>query len=190
MKTTTLTLALSALIALSACAAPTSGSAADSPSSGANRPSTSAETSETAPAADALGQPTAEEGMPVQDFGEAFTYSDGIQITVGEPTSMTSGEWASPENTQGSAFTVTIVNGSQAPFDPSMANISVQSANTEAEQIFDSEGGYGSSPETTLLPGREASYKVAFATSDPKDLVVEATPSWDHVAALYATNGG
>ncbi|MGN7248933.1 hypothetical protein ACTHQ1_14540 [Janibacter anophelis] len=195
MKTTTLALALSAVLALSACAQ-TSGTTQDSPSSGTNRPSASTDAADapmddtTAEPADATDLPEdAEEGMPVQSFGEAFTYVDGIQITVSAPAPMTSSQWASPGNTKGSSFTVTIVNGSDVPFDPSMANVTAQSANSEAEQIFDSENGYGGSPDTTLLPGREAKYTVAFATTDPKDVVVEASPSWDHVAALYASDG-
>lgn len=197
MKTTTLTLALSAVLALSGCAQ-TNGTTEDSPSAGTNRPSASAGAAADAPEDDTTAEPAdatdlpeiAEEGMPVLTFGEAFTYVDGIQITVSAPTSMTSSEWASPGNTKGSSFTVTIVNGSDVPFDPSMANVTAQSANSEAEQIYDSEKGYGGSPDTTLLPGREAKYTVAFAMPDAKDVVVEASPSWDHVAALYASDAG
>lgn len=197
MKKSTITLALSVVLALSACGVSTGGDAEDSPTSISNRPEAS-EVEPDATEADAEDaasdtQPTdlpeeAEEGMPVQSFGEAFTYVDGIQVTVDGPTPMTSGQWASPENTKGSAFTVTIVNDSDVPFDPSMAYLTVQSGNTEAEEIYDSEAGFGGSPETTLLPGREASYDVAFATSDPTDIVLEISPSFEHIAALYATD--
>lgn len=199
MKNTAIALALSAALSMSACGLSTSGSTEGSPSSGTNRPAEtpeneSAETVEddtAESAADTSDLPeVAEEGMPVQDFGQAFTYVDGIQITVDGPTPITSGPYASPENTKGSAFTVTIVNGSDVPFDPSMAYLTVQSGNTEAEEIYDSEAGFGGSPETTLLPGREATFKAAFATSDPSDIVLEMTPSFEHVAALYATNAG
>lgn len=197
MKKTAITLALSAALALSACGIPASGSAEDSPTSGSNRPDVSASesTDPTGADADSAAAPDpsdlpegASEGMPVLSFGEAFAYVDGIQVTVGKPTPMTSGEWASPADTKGSAFTVTIVNDSEAPFDPSMAYLSVQSGNTESEEIFDSEAGFVGAPDTTLLPGREATFDVAFAMSDPSDVVVEISPSWEHDAALYATD--
>lgn len=199
MKKSTISLALSVVLALSACGVSTGGEAEDSPASGSNRP----ETSEVEPDATEAGaedaatdsEPTdlpeeVSEGMPVLPFGEAFTYVDGIQVSVDGPTPMTSGEWASPDNTKGSAFAVTIVNDSEVPFDPSMAYLTVQSGNTEAEEIYDSEAGFGGSPETTLLPGREASYEVAFATSDPNDIVLEISPSFEHIAALYSTDPG
>ncbi|CAM4057375.1 hypothetical protein [Janibacter anophelis] len=194
MKKTTIALALSALMSLSACAT-TSGSTEDSPSSGTNRPSTTAEATEAGgdAAADASADDTEAEAAAqtpsVLAFGKAFTYTDGLQVTVSKPTPMTSGEWAAPSNAKGQAFTVTIVNDTEAPFDPTLAYITLQSANTEAEQIFDSEAGYGDSPQTTLLPGRETTYKVAFATPDASDLVMEFTPSWDHDPAIYATSG-
>lgn len=197
MKKTAITLTLSALLALPACGVPTSGSTEDSPESGTNRPETSqvdpdaseAE-AENAAAPDAPeSSPEADEGTKVQSFGDSFTYEDGLQITVSTPTAMTSGQWAIPANAEGSAFTVTIVNGTDAPFDPVMTNLTAQSGNTEAEQIFDSENGYNGPPSTTLLPGREAQFKVAFATSDPDDIVLEIAPSWDHEAAIYASAG-
>lgn len=199
MKKSTITFVLSALLALSACGVPTDGSTEDSPASGSNRPETSeaepdateADTEDAASDSEPTDLPEeVEEGMPVQSFGEAFTYVDGIQVSVDGPTPMTSGPWASPQNTKGSAFTVTIVNDSDVPFDPSMAYLTVQSGNTESEEIYDSEAGFGGSPETTLLPGREASYDVAFATSDPNDIVLEISPSFEHIAALYSTDPG
>lgn len=193
MKKSTITLALTAVLALSACG--TSGSAEESPSTGTNRPAEASQSETSEPVEDAAAPDSAElpeESEPsssVLSFGDAFLYDDGVQVTVGAPTPMTSGPYAIPENAKGSAFTVTIVNGTDAPFDPSMAHVTVQSGNTEAEAIFDSEGGYGGPPDTTLLPGREATYDVAFATSDASDIVLEMTPSFSHAPALYTTDG-
>lgn len=198
MKKSIITLALSALLALSACGVSTDGSTEDSPASGSNRPETSkvkpdateAE-AENAATPDAPDQSdTTDEGTQVLSFGESFAYEDGLQITISTPSPMTSGQWAVPASTEGSAFTVTLLNGSDAPFDPMMISLTAQSGNTEAEQIFDSENGYSGAPTTTLLPGREARFKVAFATSNPDDIVLEMSPSFEHAAALYATAPG
>lgn len=188
-------------ISLGACGQ-TTGGATDSPTSGSNRPadtttSSSAASTETVTetAEPVEAEPEPETSLTGTDpgilkLGESFTYSDGLQVTISQPTAMTSSEWAYPESAQGLAFDVTIVNGTDAKYDPSMGYLTAQIGNTEAEEIFDTENGYDGVPSTSVLPGREATFKVAFAGTDSTNLVVEYTPGdWDRGGLVFTPNG-
>ncbi len=179
-----------------------SGSQTPSPSAGNNRPSdvitsTSTVTETAAPTPEAPVEEIEEEPVPeltgadpgILKMGDSFTYSDGLQITVSKPIAMTSSEYAAPESTSGLSFTITIVNGTGAKYDPSMGYITAQMGNTEAEEIFDTENGYEGSPMTTVLPGRETTYKVAYAGSDTKNLVLEFAPDFDRGSLIFTPNG-
>jgi hypothetical protein len=59
----------------------------------------------------------------------------------------------------------------------------VQSANLEGSQVFD--GDMGGGPQTKLLKGREAVFVIGFGVTDPKDVVLQATPDFGHTAVMY-----
>ena len=122
-------------------------------------------------------------------LGSSFTYSDGLQLTLSKPTQFTPSEWAAPSSDPGLIFTVTMMNGTGAKFDPTLSSITAQIGNEEAEQIFDSENGLDGGPSTSILPGREVTYKAAFVGTDTKNLVVEIAPDWDHGALTFTPDG-
>lgn len=189
MKKTTTTLATVAAvaIALTGCAASTPGaSSSDESPSGTNRPtSSSSSTSEPEEAAaEEDGEDAAPAADDILDFGQTRTYEDGVSLTVSEPEQVRPGPYAYPENlTEASVFEVTIVNGGESALDASFTMATVQSGNTEAEEVYDD--GYEGAPETAILPGREATFKVMFATADPSDIVFQMAPSWDHHEAIF-----
>lgn len=187
MKRTTLTLALAATLALSACGS-IEGQATDSPTSGSNAPTeTVTETPEQSEVETAEAEPEPSltgEDPGILKMGESFTYSDGLQVTISKPTEVQTSYGP------GLSFDIKIVNGTDAGFDPSMDFITAQVGNTEAEEIFDSENGYEGTPMTTVLPGRETSYKVAFEGTDTKNLVMEYAPGdFDRGSLIYTPNG-
>ena len=199
-KTMSVAMSVSALaLTLGACGQMTGG-ATDSPTSGSNRPADTTSSSTASPetvtetAGPVETEPEPETSLTGTDpgilkMGESFTYSDGLQITLSKPTAMTSSEWAYPESAQGLSFDVTIVNGTGAKYDPSMGYMTAQIGNTEAEEIFDTDNGYDGTPSTSVLPGRETTYKVAFAGTDTTNLVVEYAPDWDRGSLVYTPNG-
>jgi hypothetical protein len=181
--------ALLAAVALAACGG-TPGTADDNPEAGSNRPT------ETAADVEGEGEVVDEEPTeepteePVQGpvaFGQAFTYSDGLSVTVGPPTPYQPSDTSA--GAEGAAavvsFDVTIVNGTPKPYDPAGVYITMQSANTEATEVYDSENGLNGSPSTTLLPGREAKYRVGYGVADPADLVMEVAPGFEYEAAIF-----
>lgn len=196
-----LSLAAALTLALGACGQ-TTGAATDSPTSGSNRPTATVTETESATAETVTetAEPVEAEPEPapsltgtdpgILTLGESFTYSDGLQVTISKPEAFTSSEWSFPESSPGLRFTVTIVNGTGTKYDPSLELVNAQIGNTEAEQIFDTENGLDGSPSTSVLPGREVTYKVGFAGTDAENLVVEYQPGdWERGPLTFTPNG-
>ena len=191
MKTKVMgTLAVSSLaLVLAACGAQTSGAeSAATNAAGTNAPSTTAApaaaAAETEEASETQSASPAEEQMP--QFGESYTWEDGITVKIGQPKAYKPSQSASVTGDGDAiAFNVTIVNGTGERFDPAMFNATMQSSNVEADQIFDSAKKLGGAPSTTILPKRESSFQVGFTVADKKDLVLEVAPSWDHESVIF-----
>lgn len=133
--------------------------------------------------------PTVPEG--VLAFGKTAEYSDGLKITVSEPANFT------PSDTSASLgdeslkdyrkFTVTIENGTDEAFDPSLIYLSGNSGGKEASQVFDSEQNIMSAPNGKILPGDKVSYDVAFGVADPGNITLEAEPDFDREGVIFSS---
>lgn len=182
MKKSTLTTAvgLAAALTLTGCSLSESTSTDDTPS-GSNA-QTSESASEQGDGSENAGDDTSEDSGDKSDetheFGTTATYDDGLSVTVSKPSDYTPGEFSfgSEGFPHSVKFDVKLVNKTGKPFDPVLVYLSMQSGNTEAEQIFDSENGLDGPPTTTILDGRESTFPVAFGVKDPKDLVLEVNP--------------
>lgn len=199
MKKTTLTAAVSiaAALTLTGCSLSESTSTDETPS-GSNAQTSEqvdgAELAEGTEEVEEAGDDTSEDSEEGSDetheFGSTATYRDGLSVTVSSPSDYTPSEssFGSEGYPHSVKFDVKLVNKSGKPFDPSLVYLSVQSGNTEAEEIFDSENGLDGSPTTTLLDGRESTFPVAFGVSDPKDLVLEvSTGDFDKGTTIFVT---
>lgn len=170
-----------ALLLVSGCSS-TGGAADSSPPTGTNAASRAA-TQE--PAA---SQTPADDGEVA--FGSAFTWEDGLSVTVSKPKAFKPSEFAAgAEGKHHVVITVTVVNKTGKAFDPSLITMTLQSGDNESSQIFDSEHGIKGSPDTKLLNGRQAKFKAAFSVANPKDLVLELAPDFEHDSALWTTSG-
>jgi len=179
---------LLAALLLGACTGE-KGSVAESAPAGTNRPT---ETSAAAdvPEEEPTEQPTSEAPPAPTNptFGQTFTWEAGLSITVGVPTVFEPSEFSANEDAAAYLkFDVTIVNGTDANFEPGVVYITAASANTEASNVFDSEQNIGISPSTTLLPGREVAYSIAFGVADPADIVMEVTPGFEYEPVIFTT---
>lgn len=179
---------LTGAVLLTGC---TGGAVDDDPQAGSNRPTADAPADPAAGEAEVAPEPEPEpvdEGPAVLSFGQTFTYENGVSLTVGAPGPYTPSEYAmdvaAPHVV---VFPITIVNGSSAPIDPAMWYATVQSQNVEAEKVYDSEA-LGDEPSTSLLPGREAAFKVGYGVGDPADLVMEVTPGMMEYQDVLYTN--
>jgi hypothetical protein len=124
-------------------------------------------------------------------LGETVTYPDGLAVSVSGAEPFTPTEWAAGTEgfTQFVRMDVTITNGTDEAFDPSLAFVTASSGGVEASSVFDSEAGVGGGPTTQVLPGASVTFAVAFGVSDPADLVVEVEPGpFEYDSALFASH--
>jgi hypothetical protein len=166
-------IALSAAIALSLSAC-TGGAPDANPAAGSNRPA-----SESA-------APAAEEAPKSENskFGESYTYTDGLVLTIGAPQPFTPGEYAS-KGTEPNfvTFDITVVNGTEKNFEPTLFYQTLQSANAEATGVYDTE--LMGAPQTVVLPGREVTFKVGYGVLDPADLVMQVRPGIEYGDRIF-----
>ena len=120
-------------------------------------------------------------------FGKSYKWEDGLSVTVAAPATFKPGQYSAKDQAAKAyvRMDITIVNGTSKPFKPSLFSATMQSGNTQASTVFDSQANLGGSPSTTLLPGREAKFSLGFGVTDPKDIVFEVRPSFDHVAVIW-----
>lgn len=185
------TLALAVIMA--GCTA-VGGSPSDDSPTGNNRPAETASapdtTSTDATTAEPTDEPTTTEPEPSTSdtlkFGQTNKWQDGLSITIGKPAPYKPSESAAGTEgfTKFVVFDVTIVNQTGKAWDPSLFMSSLQSANEEASEVYDS-ARLKDRPSTKLLNGREVKFKIAYGVKDPADLVLEVTPDFEHEAALY-----
>lgn len=177
-----------AVAALTGCATTTATPAASIPA-GSNHPTTS--TSVVADTQPSTSSPmaTSTPGNGTAAFGRAYTWDDGLSVTIAAPQPYTPSQSAAGvvAGQTAVALQITVVNGTSAPFDPVLFTVSAQSGNTEASKIYDSAKNIGGGPSTKVLAGRETTYKVAFSVADPKDLIVEFSPDFTHRSVLFAS---
>jgi hypothetical protein len=175
-------LPLVAVAAFTLAGCGTSGEVSDKAAAGVNRPA------DTTSAEQAASESPATPANP--KFGEIYKYDDGLTVTISAPQPYTPSDSAFIGSSAPAAFVafdVTVVNGTQANFDPSMFSVSLQSTNVEQEEIFDSANSVGGSPSTAILPGRESVFKVAFGATDPNDLVMQVSPSFEHDSVIFTS---
>ncbi|MGY1666989.1 hypothetical protein [Geodermatophilus sp. SYSU D00696] len=123
-------------------------------------------------------------------FGQTYTYENGLAVTVAPPQPYTPSDSAAvgePAPPSFVVFDVTVANGTQANYDPATFMATMQSGTTEGQQVYDSANGIGGTPSTTLLPGRESTFRLAFGATHPNDLVLEVTPGFDYESAIFTS---
>lgn len=182
-----------AVVGLAACGGVSGGAASSQPTGTNAVPSTTApsstapsvETETTTPTEETpTEEPSAEDATIT--FGKAYTWENGVSATISAPKSYRTGSGVGGEKFKYAVqFTVVIVNKSGKTFDPSMASATVQSADVEGDQIFDSGNGFGGTPDTKLLNGRQTKFKVAFGVTNPKDIVFEFSPGFEYNSAIW-----
>lgn len=82
-------------------------------------------------------------------------------------------------------LTITITNNSTKNYDPTLFRTNVQSGDEAGESIFDSSQQIELPPQTSLLPGRKVTFKVAFGVKNPKDLIVQVAPGFEYDSSIF-----
>lgn len=175
-----------------ACAAKSATDTSDTPATGTNAPSSSAAETPAAgtnTASESVDTPSSEPESSNKSFGDTVTFDGGVQITIGKPFKVTPSQYAAVKKSPGYiAFKITVVNTGTENYDPSTFYTTMQSGDTEADEIFDSQRGFEGSPSTKILPGRQGTFKIGYGVQNPKDLVLEVTPGFEYESVIYATS--
>ena len=109
-------------------------------------------------------------------FGETVTYDDGLAVTVSAPETFTPGEYAAgADQAANVVFTITITNGTDKNFDPTLAYPSVASSGVEASSVYDSDQSLDQ-PSTAVPAGQSVTWRSAFSVADPAQLILELSP--------------
>lgn len=125
----------------------------------------------------------------VKQFGEVFTWEDGVSISISEPAAFQASEYAmgaTPGQEQ-VIFTIVLTNGTSEVLDPVIFTTGA-SGGSEAALIFDSGnevGAVGQSPSTSLLPDQTVKWYVAFSVADPTNITVETSPGFGYENVIF-----
>ena len=128
----------------------------------------------------------------VAEFGEEWTYDDGISVNIAYTGGKTASQYAAGAEATANQirlFDVSVTNNSKEVFDPAMFNVDVNygAEGTAAKRVFDSGSGLDGQFQGKVLPGGTQKVTMAFAVpiDGPLDLLVTTSPSWDHDEKLY-----
>ncbi|MFE4054322.1 hypothetical protein [Streptomyces sp. YIM B13518] len=103
------------------------------------------------------------------------TWNNGVKAHLSGFGRGTSGEYASPSGEPYLAFSVTLQNGSESTIDLVLVSLSCPDG---AEEVFDTDAGFGGAPDTHLLPGKSQTWKAACVfPKTAKDAQIEITPT-------------
>ncbi|WP_026821067.1 hypothetical protein [Arthrobacter castelli] len=126
------------------------------------------------------------------DFGQTWEYEDGIAVTVtheGEAKASQYAAGAKETGGQMQVFKITIMNGTDAIFDPVGAYTTVNYGDSGqvAERVFDMDQGYGDMWQGKILPGKKQSLTMAFAvpTDVASDVLLSVAPGFDYKDSLF-----
>jgi hypothetical protein len=150
------------------------------------------EASVAAPVSEQTPEPAVETPSNVVEFGGVYTWENGVSISVSAPSEFVASEYAMGA-TPGQAqvvFTFVLTNGSTEPLEP-MTFPTAASGGTEAASIYDSGnplGEIGSSPSTSVLPGKTVQWLVAYSVADINDIIVEVSPGFEYQNAIFTNN--
>lgn len=125
-------------------------------------------------------------------FGEVFTYENGVSISVSQPTPFTPSEWSSasanPEVTSWYFFKIVLTNNSGADIDPFVYE-TVASGGKEAPSVFDMGntefGAIGEAPSTTIQNGQTVEWLVGYGLTDPASITFDVQPGFEYEKTTF-----
>ena len=107
-------------------------------------------------------------------FGDTYTWPNGLAVTISEPEplTLTNELTADLYNLDAGdllAFTVTIHNGTSEDVEAFAIITQMTSGSRESEAVFATEDNIDM-PTSTILPGKDLIWKVAYVVADPTDM--------------------
>lgn len=150
---------------------------------------TSAPPASSAPANAPASTPSApaKSSVKIATWGETFTYDNGLQLSVAQPTDYKPTEFAAG----GEGFTkfvvveVTIKNGTSDAFSPALMTVNCSSGGKAGDALFDGEVGGAEMSAADLLPGQSLTFKAAFGVENEQDITFDIRPSFEYKSSYF-----
>lgn len=115
----------------------------------------------------------------VVDFGQPYTYGNGLEVTVGQPAAYDPSRTATGAE-EGTAVRVLVVvtNRTDAPFRPNTMQVRAVSGGVEGTSVWDPDQGVAlTGPDVSIPAGATQQFALAFAVADPADVRLEIAPA-------------
>jgi hypothetical protein len=118
--------------------------------------------------------------VQVAAFGGTSSWETGVQVTVQQPKAFRpSSTAAGADRARAVSFEVNVTNGSDAPLELATMTIQASFNGQPIDQIFDSAKDIGGTPSTSVLPGKSATFSVAYSLDkEPGELQLEVRPGF------------
>jgi hypothetical protein len=116
----------------------------------------------------------------VAAFGSAHTWESGVRVQVQAPKAFKpSSTAAGADGARAVSMVVQVHNGSQDPLALSMMSFTASFNGQEASEIYDSTKHLGGTPSSSVLPGKDATFTVAYSLpAGTGELQVEVRPEF------------
>lgn len=176
------------VLALGGVTACTAQTEAGDPGPAPNEPAAEASASESEAPAEESEAPAEEPAGPaVATWGEAFTYEDGLVVTLSQPTGYTPSETAAGTDgfTSFVRVDVTITNGTSDVYEPTLFLLDGTSGGVAMSQVFDIAQGMTLAPTAAVLPGQSITFAAAFGVADPADLTFDVMPGFEYDSVYF-----
>jgi hypothetical protein len=91
--------------------------------------------------------------------GQRVTFDDGLAVEVTAPEPYKPGRYAAGhDGDRAVRFDITVVNGSEEPYDAVMTVVNATHGGRQVSRIFDSANGGSENPAGTVLPGKSTTF--------------------------------
>ncbi|MCX2951059.1 hypothetical protein [Lentzea sp. NEAU-D7] len=101
-------------------------------------------------------------------YGTQRVWASGLSVVVSAPRSLSPSETAIPKARRTAVFTITVYNGSKAPYLPSQLSVRATADGEPAAELVDSVQGLNglAAAVAELPPGRDTQLQLAFAVPE------------------------
>jgi hypothetical protein len=132
-------------------------------------------------------QPAGPAAPAVAAFGQRVTFDDGLAVEVTAPQPYKPSRYAAGhDGDRAVKFDITVVNGSDEPYDAVMTVVNATHGGRQVSRIFDSANGGSENPAGTVLPGKSTTFTVALSLGEAVgELQLEVTPGFLGEPAIF-----
>ncbi|GAA5134778.1 DUF4190 domain-containing protein [Pseudonocardia adelaidensis] len=132
-------------------------------------------------------RPAGATGPLTTAFGQRATFDDGLAVEVSTPQPYKPSRYAAGhDGDRAVTFDITVVNGSDEPYDAVMTVVNATHGGRQVSRIFDSANGGSENPAGTVLPGKSTTFTIALSLGEAVDeLQLEVTPGFLGEPAIF-----